>query len=127
MVAYLEEDIKSHGNFSNESQSEPLLEDDILISCKEDKIYGIIKDMLESSVGLTRSIALKRYIIIGEQLYHDACQLDSKICSFEANIQRSFFHVRPLDANQLENWHHYLDFVELQGDFDWVLFYLYFQ
>ncbi|URE38834.1 HAT [Musa troglodytarum] len=35
--------------------------------------------------------------------------------------RRNYFHVKPLDSGQLENWHHYLDFVETQGDFDWIV------
>lgn len=106
-----------------ESQSESLLDGAISVSCKDDEIYCIIKDMIDLSIGLKRLTALKKYRTLGEQLYHDACQLDLKISSFEANISRPYFHVRPLDASQLQNWHHYLDFIELQGDFDWVLFY----
>ena len=75
-LAYLEEDIKSHCSFSKELQSEPLLEDDIYISCKEDKIINNIKDMLKSFISLIGSTALKGYKIISEQLYHDACMLD---------------------------------------------------
>nr|KYP76874.1 Pre-mRNA-processing factor 39 [Cajanus cajan] len=88
---------------------------------KDDEVSCIIKDMMDSSVGLTSSIALKRYRAIGELLYRNACELYSKISSFEANIRRHYFHVRPLDANQLQNWHNYLDFIELQGDFDWAV------
>lgn len=114
--------ITSLDNSPKESQSEPCFDGEISMACcKDDKIYYIIKDMMDSSVGLASSIALKKYKIIGEHLYHNACELYSNISSFEANIQRYYFDVRPLDANQLQNWHDYLDFIELQGDFDWVL------
>ncbi|XP_072069439.1 uncharacterized protein [Arachis hypogaea] len=93
----------------------------IMIDCKHDKIYCVIKDMMDSSAGLTRSIALKKYRIIGEQFYQRAHDLDLKISPFEANIQRNYFHVWPLDDSQLQNWHDYLDFVELQGNFDWAV------
>jgi pre-mRNA-processing factor 39 len=108
-------------NSPKESQSEPF-DDEIPMTtcCNDDKTYCIIKDMMDSSVGLTSSIALKKYRIIGEQLYRNACELYSKISSFEGNIRRYYFDVRPLDSNQLQNWHDYLDFIELQGDFDWV-------
>ncbi|XP_054777377.1 pre-mRNA-processing factor 39-2 isoform X3 [Prosopis cineraria] len=121
LVTLLEEDMASQGYPTKESQSESLLDDDISVSCKDDEIYGIIKYMMDSSIGLKRLTAMKKFKNLGEQLYHNACQLDLKISSFEANIQRSYFHVKPLDASQLQNWHHYLDFVELQGDFDWAV------
>ncbi|KAI4295371.1 hypothetical protein L6164_035424 [Bauhinia variegata] len=121
LVAFMEDDMASQGSSIKELQSEPLLEDDITICFKDDKINCIITDMLHSPVGLNRSTAFQKYRIVGERLYHDACQLDSEIRSFEANIQRSYFHVRPLDPSQLENWHQYLDFVEQQGDFDWAV------
>lgn len=119
----MEEGITSQDNPRTELQSESCIDGEILMTtcCNEDKIYCIIKDMADSSVGLTSSIALKKYRIFGEQLYHKACDLYSKISSFEANILRYYFDVRPLDANQLQNWHDYLDFIELQGDFDWVV------
>lgn len=123
MVTLLEEDIVSEDNSTKESKSESLLDGDVSFSCKDDEIYCVIKDMMDSSIGLKRLTALKKYRNFGEQLYHDASELDLKISSFEANIQRSYFHVKPLDASQLKNWHNYLDFVELQGDFDWVLYY----
>ncbi|KAK7399727.1 hypothetical protein VNO78_10916 [Psophocarpus tetragonolobus] len=118
LLTFLEEGIASL-----EVQSEPCFDGEIpMTTCyKDDEIYCIIKDMMDSSVGLTSSIALKRYRAIGELLYHNACEVYAKISPFEANIRRHFFHVQPLDANQLQNWHNYLDFIELQGDFDWAV------
>ncbi|KAI9109583.1 hypothetical protein K1719_019637 [Acacia pycnantha] len=113
----------SQGYSTKEFQSESLLDGGISISCKVDDIYCIIKDMMDSFIGLKRLTALKKFKNLGEHLYHDAYQLDLKICSFEANIQRSYLHVKPLDASQLQNWHHYVDFVEQQWDFDWASFY----
>ncbi|KAL5155228.1 Pre-mRNA-processing factor 39 [Glycine soja] len=31
-------------------------------------------------------------------------------------IRRPYFHVRPLNVGELENWHNYLDFIEREGD-----------
>ncbi|XP_061362573.1 pre-mRNA-processing factor 39-2 isoform X2 [Gastrolobium bilobum] len=123
LLSFLEEGMGSLDNSPKELQSEPCFDGEMPMTmcCEDDKIDCIIKDMMDSSVGLTSSIALKKYKIIGEQLYHNACELYSKISSFEANIQRYYFHVRPLDANQLQNWHDYLDFIELQKDFDWAV------
>ena len=122
LLTLLEGGIASLDSSPKELQSEPILDGEIPICCKDDKIYCIIKDMMDSPIGLTSSIGLKKYRIIGEQLYHRACKLDSKITFFEANIQRHYFHVWPLNDSQLQNWHDYLDFVELQEDFDWVVF-----
>lgn len=35
---------------------------------------------------------------------------------YEAEIKRSYFHVKPLDRPQLQNWSKYLDFEEVQND-----------
>ncbi|WJX53305.1 hypothetical protein P8452_39313 [Trifolium repens] len=122
LLTLLEEGMTSLDNSPKESQSEPFDgEIPMTTCCNDDKTYCIIKDMVDSSIGLTSSIALKKYRIIGEQLYHNACELYSKISSFEGNIQRYYFDVQPLDSNQLQNWHDYLDFIELQGDFDWAV------
>ena len=63
---------------------------------------------------------IKKYLWTGEQLYRRSCEIEKKIICYENNITRHYFHVKPLDDSQLENWHQYLDFVETQGDFDWV-------
>ncbi|OQV12084.1 Pre-mRNA-processing factor 39 [Hypsibius exemplaris] len=34
----------------------------------------------------------------------------AKRWTFEENIKRPYFHVKPLENNQLKNWHEYLDF-----------------
>ncbi|XP_022639460.1 uncharacterized protein LOC106768678 isoform X2 [Vigna radiata var. radiata] len=118
LLTILEEGIGNH-----ELQSETCFDCELpMTTCHKDgEIYHIIEDMMDSSVGLTSSVALKRYRAIGEMLYHNACELYSKISPFEASIRRHYFHVQPLDANQLQNWHNYLDFIELQGDFDWAV------
>ena len=68
--------------------------------------------------------ALKQYLFVGDLLYQRSSKLNEEICGFEASIGRHFFHVKPLDDDQLENWNRYLDFVEKNGDFDWVKFLL---
>ncbi|XP_025640357.1 pre-mRNA-processing factor 39-2-like isoform X2 [Arachis hypogaea] len=121
LLNLLEGGVASLDSSPKELQSEPSFDGEIPVDCKHDKIYCVIKDMMDSSAGLTRSIALKKYRIIGEQFYQRAHDLDLKISPFEANIQRNYFHVWPLDDSQLQNWHDYLDFVELQGNFDWAV------
>ncbi|KAM0906148.1 hypothetical protein ACQ4PT_017082 [Festuca glaucescens] len=65
--------------------------------------------------------ALKQYLFAGDRLYRMSSKLNEEICGFEASIRRPFFHVKPLDDDQLENWNRYLDFVEKNGDFDWAV------
>ncbi|XP_062096460.1 pre-mRNA-processing factor 39-2 isoform X2 [Humulus lupulus] len=97
-------------------------EDEVPKSYRADAISSVIKDLLEPSISLTRSKALlQKYLYIGEHLYQEACQVEEKISTFEMNIRRSYFHVKFLDVDQLENWHHYLDFVGMQRDFDWAV------
>lgn len=86
------------------------------------EISNLIKEFVDKK-GILSKPAFRKYLCIGEQFYHRSRQLDEKISCFEANIRRSYFHVKSLDAGQLKNWHCYLDFVERQGDFDWVWFY----
>lgn len=118
--ALWEEEMGCHGS-STMNQSEPLSNDEVRKGYRKDEISCVVKELLEPSIGLARSKALHKYLSIGESLYREACQLDEKIVTFETNIRRSYFHVKSLDVNQLENWHKYLDFVEMQGDFDWVM------
>lgn len=106
------------GAMELQAESEEVIE--VSAHYKDNEIYDIIKLLLDPSTGFVGSKALKKYLSIGEQFYREACQLDEKICCFENCIWRSYFHVKPLDKSQLENWHEYLNFVEVQGDFDWV-------
>ncbi|DBA04650.1 TPA: hypothetical protein N0F65_012233, partial [Lagenidium giganteum] len=40
----------------------------------------------------------------------------AKRASFEAGIDRTYFHVTPVSADALKNWHAYLDYEEIAGD-----------
>ncbi|OMP03213.1 RNA-processing protein, HAT helix, partial [Corchorus olitorius] len=68
------------------------------------------------SAGSTEAEELEKYVAIREQLYKKAKEFDSKILGFETAIRRPYFHVRPLNVAELENWHNYLDFIEREGD-----------
>ncbi|XP_075648764.1 pre-mRNA-processing factor 39-1 isoform X1 [Castanea sativa] len=73
------------------------------------------------SAGLTEAEELQKYIAIREEMYRKAKEFDSKIIGFETAIRRPYFHVRPLNVAELENWHAYLDFMEREGDFNKVV------
>ncbi|KAA8514990.1 hypothetical protein F0562_018222 [Nyssa sinensis] len=118
-VAMLKEEMERQNDCSNEEQSEAVPCSEVTIT--DDEISHVIKDLLDSSVGSVRSKALQKYISIAEQFYQEASRLEGKILCFETHIRRPYFHVKPLDDKQLENWHHYLDFVEKQEDFDWAV------
>lgn len=62
-----------------------------------------------------------RYISIREEMYKKAKEYESKIISFELAIRRPYFHVKPLDKPELENWHNYLDFIEAEDDINKVI------
>uniref|UniRef100_A0A7C8YH09 Suppressor of forked domain-containing protein n=1 Tax=Opuntia streptacantha TaxID=393608 RepID=A0A7C8YH09_OPUST len=70
------------------------------------------------STGLTEPEELEKYIASREEMYKKAREFDSKISGFETAIRRPYFHVRPLNDAELENWHNYLDFMERDGDFN---------
>lgn len=73
------------------------------------------------SAGLTEAEELEKYIAIREEIYKKAKEFDSKIIGFETAIRRPYFHVRPLNVAELDNWHSYLDFIEQEGDLNKVL------
>uniref|UniRef100_A0A0D9X7E1 Suppressor of forked domain-containing protein n=1 Tax=Leersia perrieri TaxID=77586 RepID=A0A0D9X7E1_9ORYZ len=75
----------------------------------------------DENSGHLRADAVKQYLLSGEILYQRSSKIDKEISCFETSIKRPFFHVKPLDDDQLENWHRYLDFVEKNGDFDWAV------
>ncbi|KAL2494590.1 Tetratricopeptide repeat (TPR)-like superfamily protein [Forsythia ovata] len=87
----------------------------------KDEISLVIKDLLDSSDRSIKFKALDRYKSIGNRFYQEARLLDEEIKSFETNIRRRYFHVTPLDDDELTNWHHYLDFIEKQEDMDWAV------
>lgn len=121
LATLFEEEMKSQSNSTVDLPSETEIDGEVPRFYGDDEISLVVKDLLDPAIGLGRSKALQRYMCIGKQLYQEACQLDEKIGTFEINISRSYFHVKALDASQLENWHRYLDFVEMQGDFDWAV------
>ncbi|PPS00558.1 hypothetical protein GOBAR_AA20117 [Gossypium barbadense] len=101
--------------------SDPRVENEVS-SCRTDaEISCIIKELLDASTGMDGTKALAKYLSIGKQFYREASELDEKIHHFEAGIRRPYFHVKELDISQLENWHEYLNFVDMHGDFDWAV------
>lgn len=89
-------------------------------SAIQDEISLVVKDMLNSSDVAFKSKALDKYRSIGEQFYQEACKMDEKVKRFEAKIRRRYFDATPLDNDQLNNWHLYLDFIEKENNMDWV-------
>ncbi|ESQ36521.1 hypothetical protein EUTSA_v10006844mg [Eutrema salsugineum] len=73
------------------------------------------------TAGSTDPEELKKYIGIREAMYIKAKEFESKVIGFEMTIRRPYFHVRPLNVAELENWHDYLDFIERDGDFNKVV------
>lgn len=117
-VAIADEEMKQHKNSIPESEPESVT--DRAVRRHEDEVFCLVNDLLDPSTGCFSYKPLQKYKCIGETFYQEACDLERKIHCFETNIRRSYFHVMPLDDNQLQNWHQYLDFVEKQDDFDWV-------
>ncbi|KAG8389153.1 hypothetical protein BUALT_Bualt02G0199500 [Buddleja alternifolia] len=73
------------------------------------------------SASLKDAEELEKYIAIREEIFKKAKEFDAKIIGFETAIRRPYFHVRPLNVAELENWHNYLDFIEGGGDFNKVV------
>ncbi|GLD98657.1 hypothetical protein PINS_up007374 [Pythium insidiosum] len=51
-----------------------------------------------------------------EAIKNKTAEAISKRQSFEARIDRNYFHVTPVTADALSNWHSYLDYEEIVGD-----------
>ncbi|XP_052202218.1 pre-mRNA-processing factor 39-2 isoform X2 [Diospyros lotus] len=118
-VAIADEEMKQHKISIPESEPESVT--DRAVRRHEDEVSCLVNDLLDPSTGCFSYKPLQKYKCIGETFYQEACDLERKIHCFETNIRRSYFHVMPLDDNQLQNWHQYLDFVEKQDDFDWAV------
>ncbi|MBA0832112.1 hypothetical protein Goarm_016520, partial [Gossypium armourianum] len=73
------------------------------------------------SAGSTDAEELEKYVAIREELYKKAKEFNSKILGFETAIRRPYFHARPLNVAELENWHNYLDVIESEGDLNKVV------
>lgn len=123
LTASLKESIQSDTgcNPSMHTELEASPDGEVPIYCTDSEVASVIKDLLDTCTdATTRYSALEKYVHAGEKLYDEACQLEGKVVHFERKIRRTYFHVKKLDADQLKNWHSYLDFVEMYGDFDWV-------
>ncbi|AQL08879.1 Tetratricopeptide repeat (TPR)-like superfamily protein [Zea mays] len=64
---------------------------------------------------------LAKYVSMREEMYKKAKEYESEIIGFELAIRRPYFHVKPLDNPELENWHSYLDFIEKEEDINKVI------
>ncbi|XP_016466924.1 pre-mRNA-processing factor 39-1 [Nicotiana tabacum] len=90
-----------------------------------EQIEGEVNSSSEPSKPVSASLKdaeeLEKYIAIREEMYKKAKEFDSKIIGFETAIRRPYFHVRPLNVAELENWNNYLDFIEGGDDFNKVV------
>ena len=53
-----------------------------------------------------------------KQIYKKTQEGTNSRWVYEAEIKRTYFHVKPLDRPQLQNWSKYLDYEEAAGDID---------
>jgi len=53
-------------------------------------------------------------ISLREKIIKETEVLVKERSKFEENIKRPYFHIKPLEKSQLENWNSYLDFEEKQ-------------
>ncbi|XP_019165649.1 PREDICTED: pre-mRNA-processing factor 39 [Ipomoea nil] len=90
-----------------------------------EQVEGEVHPNSESSKPVSASLKdaeeLEKYIAVREEIYKKAKEFDSKIIGFETAIRRPYFHVRPLNSAELENWHNFLDFIEGGDDFNKVV------
>jgi pre-mRNA-processing factor 39 len=121
IAASLKEKIKCRIDVNGDLSSDPMEEDLVHTRHTDEEISIVVRELMGPSSSSAVSKALHTYLSIGEQFYQDSRQLMEKISCFETQIRRPYFHVKPLDTNQLDNWHAYLSFGETYGDFDWAI------
>ncbi|CAH9051098.1 unnamed protein product [Cuscuta epithymum] len=95
--------------------------DTTIVEQVEGEVHPTTESLKPASSSLKDAEELEKYISIREEIYKKAKEFDSKIIGFETAIRRPYFHVRPLNSAELENWHNYLDFIEGNDDFNKVL------
>ncbi|XP_076960367.1 pre-mRNA-processing factor 39-2-like [Bidens hawaiensis] len=118
LAAFVEEDM----SFSKSFNLEPYVADSYIeAAASNDEIYNAIKELQDSSSVDLRSKALKKLNVIAELYYYKSCRLHEQIDYFENYMERDLFNVKPLDDEDLQNWHNYLDFIEKQEDFVWAV------
>ncbi|KFK31468.1 hypothetical protein AALP_AA6G116200 [Arabis alpina] len=121
IAASWKEKIKCRIDINGDLSSDPMEEDLVPTRHTDEEISIVIRDLMGPSSRSAVAKALHAYLSIGEQFYQDSRQLMEKVSCFETHIRRPYFHVTPLDTDQLENWHAYLSFAETYGDFDWAI------
>ncbi|PQM37346.1 uncharacterized protein Pyn_39710 [Prunus yedoensis var. nudiflora] len=92
-AASCEEEMKCQSSFTVDLQSETVLDSEAPTFYRDDEIALVAKDLLDPAIGL-------------ESLKH---------------CKNTYMSESSCIRKHLENWHHYLDFVEIQGDFDWAV------
>lgn len=81
------------------------------------------KSSFGSSTESSEAEELEKFMATREEMYKNAKEFDSKIIQFETSITRPYFHVKPLDEPELDNWHNFLDFFESGDDLNKVCSY----
>ncbi|GAU92356.1 hypothetical protein RvY_04447-2 [Ramazzottius varieornatus] len=81
-------------------------------------MFGQEKMKGEDAEAFVRNMAIESR----RTLYKETEKEASKRWAFEENIRRPYFHVRPLENNQLKNWNDYLDFEIAEGQQNRIVF-----
>ncbi|KAF9438675.1 hypothetical protein BGZ76_006048 [Entomortierella beljakovae] len=72
----------------------------------------------EKSLEQIESEMRQSIIDTATQIHTQTAEETNKRWPFEAEIKRPYFHVKPMDMQQLINWRRYLDFEEGEGNAD---------
>ncbi|OEL33725.1 Pre-mRNA-processing factor 39 [Dichanthelium oligosanthes] len=104
-----------------------------ILTAEEASVYGVTSDNSTQALdgeahpddpdksSQPEAENLAKYLSVREEMYKKAKEYESKIIGFELAIRRPYFHVKPLDNPELENWHNYLDFIEKEEDINKVI------
>ncbi|BFZ62748.1 hypothetical protein YB2330_003858 [Saitoella coloradoensis] len=77
--------------------------------------------MQRGEAEIEREIRL-RIADLHKEICHKTQTETAKRWTYEAEVKRPYFHVKPLDEPQLVNWRKYLHFEETEGDFQRIVF-----
>ncbi|KAF8985003.1 hypothetical protein BGZ46_006293 [Entomortierella lignicola] len=93
-----------------------LVSDDLYNKYKTQLTENTEQDSNEKSEDQLESEMRQLIMETASQIHAQTAEETNKRWPFEAEIKRPYFHVKPMDVQQLSNWRRYLDFEEAEGN-----------
>eukprot|EP00118_Oscarella_pearsei_P003949 m.16413 g.16413 ORF g.16413 m.16413 type:complete len:598 (+) comp26905_c0_seq1:484-2277(+) len=84
--------------------------------------YQSLQEEVGDAAGEDVDVAIKEKGVQRRQVIYQQTEDEvRKRWTYEENVKRPYFHVKPLEASQLNNWKEYLDYEILQGSRERIL------